>query len=125
MGVKDFRRTMTEESLGSVLLSKFPEGPPHVHMEPTTTTRTDTYKGHKIEIKTTYELKVDGKTLHGHIGVGNNGSVHYHGLPNYNWGSTVDLVREVIDSFPKEFQRGKRKSRPGKRSRKYATKKRR
>lgn len=74
------------------------------HHGPIETVRTDTYRGHKIVVRTTYEIEVDGRPLRGHLGVGNDGTVHYHPLPNYSFESAVDLVRQVIDSFPEKFE---------------------
>ena len=67
------------------------------------TVRSDTYRGHDITVRTTYEVEVDGRPLRGHFGVGNDGRVHYHPLPNHNFESALELVRQVIDSFPESF----------------------
>lgn len=58
------------------------------------------HNGHKIRIKTTYELSIDGQVLTGHMGVANDGTVHYHGLPNYSTNSAIDLMKQIIDSHP-------------------------
>ncbi len=70
------------------------------------TVRTATHRGHEIVVRTTYEIEVDGRPLKGHLNVGNDGSVHYHPLPNYSFDSALDLVRQVIDSFPERFEAG-------------------
>lgn len=64
------------------------------------------HRGKHIVVKTTYEVTVDGEPLRGHLGVSNDGSVHYHGLPNYAFASMVDLVREVIDASQVELPEG-------------------
>ena len=64
------------------------------------------YKGHHITIKTTYQVKIDGKPFEGELGVSNVGSVHYHGMPNTSFGSALDLIKSVIDVFPDEFAKG-------------------
>ncbi len=56
---------------------------------------------------------MDGRAIAGHLGVGNDGRVHYHPLPNYSFPSAVDLVRELIDSFPEEFDKPRRAPRGG------------
>jgi hypothetical protein len=61
------------------------------------------HNGHHIAIKTTYQIMIDGKPFKGRLGVTNGGSVHYHGLPNAGFGSALDLVKTVIDTFPDEF----------------------
>jgi len=54
-------------------------------------------------VRTRYRVEVDGRPLDGHLAVTDDGSVHYHPLPNYSFGSALDLVRQVIDSFPDDF----------------------
>jgi hypothetical protein len=96
------------ESLGdatrqaSVLASRRAASPtehPHEHAS----VRTAEHNGHTIEIRTTYDVRIDGEPLEAHIGVGNDGNVHYHGLPNYTEASAVDLMRRVIDAFPDDY----------------------
>ncbi len=65
--------------------------------------RTASYKGHAILIKTTYEITIDGQPFDAQVTVDNGGRVHYHGLPTRDFGSTVALVKKVIDFFPDEF----------------------
>jgi hypothetical protein len=61
------------------------------------------YKDHKITVKTTYHIEVDGRPVTGHIDVSNEGTIAYHGLPNMSFDSTVDLVKMLIDQFPNDF----------------------
>jgi hypothetical protein len=61
------------------------------------------YKGHKIAVRTHYEIKVDGKPISGHIYVDNSGRVSSHAMPAYSFVSTVDLVKKLIDAFPANF----------------------
>jgi len=91
------------QSMGKQLKKMKPVLHSHEAHGPMVSVRKDEYKGHKIEMKTTYEIKIDGKPFSGHMEVSNDGSVHYHPLPNYSWPSAVDFVRQVIDSFPREF----------------------
>jgi len=65
--------------------------------------RTDNYKGHKIEIKTTYLVKVDGKKIDLRFAPENDGSLLYHAVPNMRFASAVDLLRCLIDNFPTDF----------------------
>lgn len=76
----------------------------HHHETPAKSTREVNYKGHNIIIRTTYEIEVDGKPLDSHIFVDNNGKVSSHTMPNYYFPSTVDLVENLIDNFPENFQ---------------------
>jgi hypothetical protein len=75
-----------------------------------TSTRRATYGGHTIEITTTYTITVDGTPLRAHVEVDDLGRVHYHGLPNYNFRSAVDLAKAVIDAEPSAFPRRRRPS---------------
>jgi hypothetical protein len=61
------------------------------------------YLGHRIVIRTSYEIEIDGKPLNAHVGVDNGGRVHYHGIPNNQFKSAVDLVKHIIDAFPDDF----------------------
>ena len=80
-----------------------------VHEGPIKSIRTGKHRGHEIKITATYDIRIDGRPLGGHLEVGNHGHVHYHGLPNYTWGSMVDLCKQVIDSFPDDFPPAGRK----------------
>jgi len=61
------------------------------------------HHGKHIVIRTTYEITVDGEKLNAHLGVSDNGAVHYHGLPNYAFTSMMELVRKVIDASDAEL----------------------
>ncbi len=80
---------------------KLPEGHHSAGME---SLRQFSHRGHQIVIRTTYTIAVDGNPLRGHIEVANSGQVHYHGMPNYSFASAVDLVKQLIDLFPDDFQ---------------------
>src|SRR5581483_7423088 len=74
--------------------------------------REATYGAHHIMVRTTYQIEVDGKPVQGHILLSNDGSVQYHGLPNYSFASAVDLVKQLIDAYPDDFPapaRGRRR----------------
>ncbi len=62
------------------------------------------YKGHHIVVKTHYEIEVDGRLVMGHLGVTNDGQVHYHPVPNLSFASAVDLVKQLIEIFPDDFR---------------------
>ncbi|HRI38073.1 MAG TPA: hypothetical protein PLO50_05910 [Nitrospira sp.] len=83
------------------------------HHHPATSIREAEYKGHHIVIRTTYDIRVDGKRVTGHFGVGNNGQVHYHPIPNMRFASAVDMVKQLINVFPDEYT-GKGTQRSGK-----------
>ena len=62
------------------------------------TTRTAVHKGKQIRIHTTYRIEIDGEPLSVHVSVDNDGTVHCHGLPNYSFGSAVDMARALIEA---------------------------
>jgi hypothetical protein len=76
----------------------------HPHGEPSESIREVSYRGHHIVIRTSYSVEVDGLPLEGHLGVTNDGRVHYHGVPNLSFASAVDLVEQLIEAFPEDFQ---------------------
>jgi hypothetical protein len=73
------------------------------HEGPFESLREVEYRGHKITIRTHYEIRVDGKPLAGHIYVDNSGRVSSHAMPTYSFVSTVDLIKKLIDAFPANF----------------------
>ena len=74
----------------------------HMHQR-TESVREADYKGHHILIRTQYQIEVDGKMVMGHMGVTNDGQVHYHPVPNLSFASAVDLVKQLINIFPDDF----------------------
>jgi len=75
----------------------------HVHDGPIKSVRTEKHRGHEITITATYDIRIDGRRLGGHLEVGNDGHVHNHGLPNYKWDSMVDMCKQLVNSFPEDF----------------------
>ena len=78
----------------------------HGHDSSMESVREATYRGHHIAIRTTYRIEVDGRPIVGHMGVTNDGQVHYHPIPNLGFASAVDLVKQLIDTFPEDFEAG-------------------
>ena len=80
-----------------------PHGHGHGHGEPAPThghgegVRRFTHRGHEVEIVTRYQVTIDGELWDQHLAVLPDGSVTYHGLPQYAVASAVDLIRTVID----------------------------
>ena len=90
----------------SHLRDRKPPAGTHPHHGPIETVREVEYEGHRIVIRTTYEIEVDGRSVAGHLGVANDGRVHYHPVPNLSFPSAVDLVQTLIDTFPDDFEDG-------------------
>lgn len=61
------------------------------------------YRGHHIVVRTSYDIEVDGRMVMGHMGVTNDGKVHYHPVPNLAFVSAIDMVKKLIDVFPDDF----------------------
>ncbi|MFF1278805.1 hypothetical protein ACFVZC_36445 [Streptomyces marokkonensis] len=87
-------------------LSALPE-PPH-HHGPLTSVRHDVFQGHHIMIRTTYEVTVDGAPLTAPLVVSDDGQVHSHALPTYEFLSATDTIRALIGNFPDDFPGGVR-----------------
>ena len=64
------------------------------------------YRGHRIEVRTTYAITVDGRPFDVHVVVDNEGRVFYHGLPTRDFPSVITLVEKAIDTFPDDFRPG-------------------
>jgi hypothetical protein len=64
------------------------------------------YQGHRIEVRTSYAITVDGRPFDIHIVVDNDGRVFYHGLPTRDFPSVIALVEKAIDQFPDDFEPG-------------------
>jgi hypothetical protein len=67
------------------------------------TVREADYEGRHIVIRTTYHIEVNGKPFQGQLALDNEGRVHCHSLPNYQFASAVDMVQRLIDIFPEDF----------------------
>jgi hypothetical protein len=71
-----------------------------------TSVREFTHNGHVVKIITTYRVEVDGKPVHGHFSVDEDGRVYTHATPFVTYGSAVDLMKAVIDAYPDAFAAG-------------------
>jgi hypothetical protein len=69
----------------------------HTHEGPRRSVREATYKGHRIRVVTTYEISIDDKPVSGHLVLDNDGSVHYHAIPNQQFSSMIEMVERIID----------------------------
>lgn len=75
------------------------KGKKHRHGQASFSSRREAkHRDRRIVVKTTYRIEIDGKPIHAHIGVADDGSVHCHGIPNYSTGSALDLARALIDA---------------------------
>ena len=65
-----------------------------------TSVRRVTYKKHDVEVTTSYQLKIDGKPVHGHFSVNDAGMLRCHDFPNYVFSSALDLSKRLVDLLP-------------------------
>ena len=66
------------------------------------------HNGHEIVLETIYRVTVDGKKVDLGLMVDEQGKVHCHSLPSYQFQSALDMVKAIIDLFPDDFVKGKR-----------------
>ena len=62
--------------------------------------RTASFAGHHIRIETRYRIYIDDQLFPDPIHVSDDGSVHYHGLPQYALPSAVELLKRIVDRMP-------------------------
>jgi hypothetical protein len=55
------------------------------------------HAGHRLEIHTRYRILIDGQEFPDPIHVADDGTVHYHGIPQYSAPSAVDLVKVIAE----------------------------
>ena len=55
------------------------------------------HAGREVEIHTSYRIIIDGQEFPDPIHVANDGSVHYHGFPQYSTRSAVELVKMIVE----------------------------
>lgn len=72
---------------------------PMSHDHGTVSVRSAEHNGHTIQIETTYRILIDGDEFPDPIHVQDDGTVHYHGLPQYSTASAVDLLKVVVDKM--------------------------
>jgi len=84
-------------------IAELPSEHEHGGGENIETVREDDYEGRHIVIRTTYHIEVNGKPFQGQLALDNEGRVHCHALPNYQFASAVEMVQRLIDIFPEDF----------------------
>lgn len=72
---------------------------PTAHDHQPVSVRSAEHNGHRIEIETTYRVRIDGQEFPDPIHVQDDGTVHYHGLPQYSSASAVDLLKVIVDNM--------------------------
>jgi hypothetical protein len=77
---------------------------PHGMEHELTSVRTADHNGHHIKITTTYQIEIDGHSVHLHALVGNDGRLFCHTTPYVQYQSAIDLVKALMDRFPAAFE---------------------
>lgn len=108
MELKKLSTFASPKKLGAYLAKRSEKSHAESHGDHGGSVRSFTHAGHKVKITTIYEIAIDGKPFNGTLGVGENGQVHCHSLPNYQTASAVDMVKYLIDIFPDDFTKKKR-----------------
>lgn len=94
--------TADYNSIGTYLVDLAHDHTGHHHS--TESSREAIYKNHKLTILTTYKITVDGKELKIPLGIDNDGILHCHALPNYQFASAIEMLKNLIDQYPDDFE---------------------
>jgi hypothetical protein len=99
MNIDDLAAATTPDQLAAALQQNQAELAVlhHTHEGPRRAVREAMYKGHRIRVVTTYEISIDDQPVSGHLLLDNDGSVHYHAIPNQQFPSMIDMVERIID----------------------------
>ena len=68
-----------------------------------TSVRAFTHAGHHVKITTSYQIEIDGTPVWFHALVDNEGRLRCHTTPYETYASATELVKKLIDRFPKSF----------------------
>jgi hypothetical protein len=105
----DLRSAAAPEAMRAALAARADElstaAHPH-HTASLADLREAEHNGHRIEVRTSYAITVDGRPFDIHVVVDNEGRVFYHGLPTRDFPSVIALVEKAIDQFPDDFGPG-------------------
>lgn len=92
------------------VLARYVASIPQMEHHPTggvvETVREADHAGRHIVIRTTYRIEVDGRPFEGSLTLDNEGRLYCHSLPNYQFGSAVEMMKRMIEAYPEEFPQG-------------------
>ena len=71
-----------------------------------TSVREAIHAGHRIKVRTTYEVEIDGRPVHIHASVDNRGRLLCHAIPYAQYPSAIDLIKTLIDKYPDQLAGG-------------------
>lgn len=75
----------------------------HTHEGEMSGSRKVEHRGFQISIRTSYRIFVNGRRIRTMLQVDNDGQLTCHAMPNYSFMSAVDLVKQLIETFPDDF----------------------
>lgn len=97
---------VNDNSETSINLARLTEGldvdSHHDHGGGSTSTRSFESDVGLVEIETIYAIRINGQEFPDPLHVADDGSVHYHGLPQYSAPSALDLMRRVVQAMSGE-----------------------
>jgi len=105
----DLKSAVAPEAVREALAARADDLQTAAHPHPPgamTDVREAEHRGHRIEVRTSYAITVDGRPFDIHVVVDNEGRVFYHGLPTRDFPSVIDLVKRAIDQFAADFEPG-------------------
>lgn len=86
------------------IVKKFPKyADPMAKHRGLSSVRQFTHQGHKVTITTKYKIEIDGKSVHLHASVDQEGRLRCHSIPYDSYPSANQLVKQLIDKFPEAF----------------------
>jgi hypothetical protein len=87
----------------SRIQSEHPTGHAGGHAVVISGVRTTECGGHNIQIKTSYEIAVDGVPFAGHVELDNSGRLHTHACPYHEFASATEMMRHIVEAYPESF----------------------
>lgn len=70
--------------------------------------RSAEYRGHRVEVRTTYEVSIDGRPIAIPFHVADDGTVTCHAVPTYTSTSALDVAKRIVDAYPHRYPAGRR-----------------
>ncbi len=101
MDVKKVKKAASPQVLGRYLARQAAKVP-HQHGADGNVRKAE-HLGHVIEIHTTYRVMIDGGHVDVPLHVDDDGVLHCHSIPNYQFPSAIDLVKVLVEVFSEDL----------------------
>ncbi|HEY8205990.1 MAG TPA: hypothetical protein VIG99_00820 [Myxococcaceae bacterium] len=85
-------------------------GGPAAH-GPSESLRVAEYRGHRVEVWTTYQVSIDGEAIGIPFHVADDGTVICHAVPTYTSTSALDVAKRIVDAYPHRYPARRRAGR--------------